>query len=49
MKRFMETNCVEFKCSWRDEWLKWICAFANSEGGTLYRGIDEWMVRGKAA
>ena len=41
MKNFMETNCVEFKRSWRDEWLKWICAFANSEGGTLYIGIDE--------
>ena len=49
MKIYMETNCVEFKRSWRDEWLKWICAFANSEGGTLYIGIDEWMARGKAA
>ena len=37
----METDCVEFKRSWRDEWLKWICAFANSEGGILYIGIDE--------
>lgn len=40
-KRFLETNCVEFKRSWRDEWLKWICAFANSDGGVLYIGIDE--------
>ena len=45
----METDCVEFKRSWRDEWLKWICAFANSEGGTLYIGIDEWMIRGEVA
>ena len=32
---------MEFKRSWRDEWLKWICAFANSDGGVLYIGIDE--------
>ena len=41
MKSFRETNCVEFKRSWRDEWLKWICAFANAQGGVLYIGIDE--------
>ena len=56
-RRFVETHCVEFKRSWRDEWLKWICAFANSDGGVLYIGIDEkkvdarngMIVRGKAA
>ena len=41
VKSFRETNCVEFKRSWRDEWLKWICAFANAQGGVLYIGIDE--------
>ena len=40
-RRFVETHCVEFKRSWRDEWLKWICALANSDGGILYIGIDE--------
>lgn len=25
-----ENQNIEFKESWRDEYLKWICAFANS-------------------
>ena len=36
-----EDHRVEYKSSWRDEYLKWICAFANSDGGTLYVGIDD--------
>ena len=40
MKRFVETNCVEFKRSWHGECLKWICAFANSEGIVLSIVID---------
>ena len=31
MKR--ETQTVEFKQSWHDEYLKWICGFANAQGG----------------
>ena len=27
--------------SWRDECLKWICGFANAQGGTLYIGITD--------
>jgi len=30
----METQNIEFKESWRDECLKWICGFANAQGGT---------------
>ena len=30
-----EHQQLEWKESWRDEHLKWVCAFANSEGGTL--------------
>lgn len=41
MKPFQETNNIEYKRSWRDEWLKWICAFANAQGGKLCIGIDE--------
>ncbi len=33
MKR--ETQTVEFKQSWRDEYLEWICGYANAFGGTL--------------
>lgn len=36
-----ETQSVEFKRIWRDEYIKWISAFANSDGGTLYVGRDD--------
>ena len=29
---------IEYKESWRDEYLKWICGFANARGGVLYIG-----------
>jgi ATP-dependent DNA helicase RecG len=29
-----ESQNIEFKESWRDEYLKWICGFANANGGT---------------
>lgn len=32
---------TEFKESWRDDWLKTICAFANSRGGILKVGIND--------
>lgn len=31
----IETQCVEWKETWRDEYLKWICGFANAYGGVL--------------
>ena len=37
----MENQNIEYKKTWRDEYLKWICAFANTEGGKLYIGIDD--------
>lgn len=37
----METQNIEYKESWRDEYLKWICGFANAQGGTLFIGIDD--------
>ena len=36
-----ESQHVEFKQSWRDDCLKWICAFANTDGGTLYIGVSD--------
>ncbi|MBN2801524.1 MAG: putative DNA binding domain-containing protein, partial [Deltaproteobacteria bacterium] len=36
-----ESQIVEFKESWRDEYLKHICAFSNTEGGTLFIGIKD--------
>lgn len=32
---------LEYKESWRDEYLKWICGFANSQGGKIYIGLDD--------
>ncbi len=36
-----ETQNIEFKQSWHDEYLKWICGFANAQGGVLYIGKDD--------
>lgn len=36
-----ESHNMEFKVSWRDEYLKWICGFANADGGRLYIGVDD--------
>ncbi len=36
-----EAQNIEWKQSWRDEYLKWICAFANTLGGTLYIGKSD--------
>lgn len=36
-----ENQSVEWKESWRDEYLKWICGYANVHGGTLYIGKND--------
>lgn len=36
-----ESQNIEYKANWRDEYLKWICGFANANGGRLYIGIDD--------
>ena len=36
-----ESQNVEYKESWRIEYLKWICGFANAQGGTIYIGVDD--------
>ena len=36
-----ENQVVEWKKSWRDEYLKWICGFANAQGGRLVIGKDD--------
>ena len=33
-----ETQTIEFKQSWHDEYLEWICGYANAYGGALYIG-----------
>lgn len=36
-----ESQNIEFKLTWRDEYLKWICGFANAYGGTIFIGKDD--------
>ena len=36
-----ESQNTEYKLTWRDEYLKWVCGFANAQGGTIYIGIDD--------
>jgi len=36
-----ETQNIEFKLNWKEDFLKNICAFANSDGGFLYIGIND--------
>ena len=36
-----ESQNIEYKSVWRDEYLKWICGFANANGGKLFIGIDD--------
>ncbi len=36
-----ENQNTEWKESWRDEYLKWICGFANAQGGRLYVGVRD--------
>lgn len=37
----METQTIEYKQTWRDDFLKEVCGFANAQGGTLYIGIAD--------
>lgn len=36
-----ENQNIEYKQSWRDEYLKWICGFANASGGSIFIGKDD--------
>lgn len=36
-----ESQNTEYKESWRDEYLKWVCGFANAAGGRIYIGVRD--------
>ena len=36
-----ESQNIEYKESWRDEYLKWVCGFANAQGGRIYIGVND--------
>jgi len=37
-----EQQNIEWKKIWKDEYLKWICGFANAKGGQLFIGVDDY-------
>ncbi len=41
MIKTKENQNIEFKKSLRDEYIKWICGFANSKGGKICIGVDD--------
>jgi ATP-dependent DNA helicase RecG len=42
MKKYMaESQNIEFKSEWRDEYLKTLCAFVNTKGGELIIGKND--------
>ena len=36
-----ESQNIEYKSSWHDEYLDWICGFANAQGGKIYIGKND--------
>jgi len=36
-----ESQNIEWKETWRDEYLKWICGFANANGGKIFIGKND--------
>jgi hypothetical protein len=37
----LESQHTEWKESWRDEYLRWVCGFANAQGGRLEIGRND--------
>lgn len=36
-----ESQNVEYKSSWHDKYLEWICGFANAQGAVMYFGVND--------
>lgn len=36
-----EKQDTEYKEIWKDEYLEWICGFANASGGSIYLGYND--------
>ncbi|KAB2907346.1 MAG: ATP-binding protein [Ignavibacteriales bacterium] len=32
---------IEYKSAWNDDYLKWVCGFANADGGLIFIGKDD--------
>ena len=42
MSKIVARECqnIEYKSTWHDEYLKWICGFANAQGAVMYFGVN---------
>ena len=36
-----ENQNIEYKSSWHDDYLDWVCGFANAQGGRIYIGMND--------
>lgn len=36
-----EMQNIEWKAKWKDDYLEWICGFANAQGGKIYIGCND--------
>ena len=36
-----ESQHTEWKETWRDDYLRWVCGFANAQGGRLLLGVND--------
>ena len=36
-----EQQNIEYKQSWHDDYLKWVCGFSNAQGGVIFIGKDD--------
>lgn len=36
-----ECQTIEWKTKWKDEYLEWVCGYANAQGGKLYIGCND--------
>jgi len=36
-----EQQNIEYKSAWHDDYLKWVCGFANAQGGVIFIGKDD--------
>ena len=41
MAMLSESQNIEYKESWNDKYLQWICGFANAQGGRIYIGVND--------
>ncbi len=40
-QNMQENQNIEWKESWKDDYLKWVCGFANAQGGIIYIGVND--------